>query len=83
MLLEEHKQVLRMRYLLNSRDAAALEQLEHDDSSAYLDALTAEVEAGDSAPLPQPADANPATSPPGQDGPESSSSASNVTNFHG
>jgi hypothetical protein len=83
MLLEEHKQVLRMRYLLNSREAAALEQLEHGDSTAYLDALTAEVKAGDSAPLPQPADTSPATSPPDQDGPESPPSASNVINFHG
>jgi hypothetical protein len=82
MLLEEHKQVLRMRYLLNPRDAAALEQLEHDDSTAYLDALTAEVEAGGSAPLPQPGDAKPDSSPPEQAGPESPPPASNVINFH-
>ena len=53
MLLEEHKQVLRMRYLLSPSDAAALEQLERGDSTAYLDALTAEVEASNFAPLPQ------------------------------
>jgi hypothetical protein len=51
MLLEEHKQVLRMRYLLSPSDTAALEQLERGDSTAYLDALTAEVEAGSPAPL--------------------------------
>ena len=51
MLLEEHKQVLRMRYLLNSSEAAALEQLEQGDSTAYLDALTATLEAGDSSSL--------------------------------
>src|SRR5512136_1051487 len=52
MLLEEHKQVLRMRYLLNPSDAAALEQLEQGDSTAYLDALTAQVEAENTAALP-------------------------------
>ncbi|HSB65781.1 MAG TPA: hypothetical protein VLD65_04335, partial [Anaerolineales bacterium] len=41
MLLEEHKQVLRMRYLLSPRDAATLEQLEQGDSTAYLDSITA------------------------------------------
>ncbi len=54
MLLEEHKQVLRMRYLLNPSDAAALEQLEQGDSTAYLDSLAAEVEGGDPAPLRTP-----------------------------
>jgi hypothetical protein len=53
MLLEEHKQVLRMRYLLSPSDAAALEQLERGDSTAYLDALTAEVEASQAASLPE------------------------------
>jgi hypothetical protein len=52
MLLEEHKQVLRMRYLLSPSDATALEQLEKGDSTAYLDALTAEVEADSAASLP-------------------------------
>src|SRR5512136_2113227 len=52
MLLEEHKQVLRMRYLLNPADAAALEQLEQGDSTAYLDALTAEVKAQSPASIP-------------------------------
>lgn len=53
MLLEEHKQVLRMRYLLSPSDAAALEQLERGESTAYLDALSAEVEAGSTASLPE------------------------------
>ncbi len=68
MLLEEHKQVLRMRYLLSPRDAAALEQLERGDSTAYLDALTAEVEASTLAPLPQAGESEPDASP--QDPPE-------------
>jgi hypothetical protein len=83
MLLEEHKQVLRMRYLLNPSDAAALEQLEHDDSTAYLDALTAEVDAGSSAPLPQPDDAKPIASPHDPAEPEPPNSTTNVINFHG
>src|SRR5512136_1679055 len=45
MLLEEHKQVLRMRYLLNPSDAATLERLEKGDATDYLDELTAAVEA--------------------------------------
>ena len=51
MLLEEHKQVLRMRYLLNPNDAAALERLEKGDSTAYLDSLAAAVEAEEVASL--------------------------------
>ncbi|GEM_PF-532636 len=82
MLLEEHKQVLRMRYLLNSRDAAALEQLEHNDSTAYLDALTAEVEAGSSPPLPQPGEAGTASPSPNRVGPESPTPTSDVIHFH-
>jgi hypothetical protein len=54
MLLEEHKQVLRMRYLLSPSDAAALEQLERGDSTAYLDSITAALDAALSAPLPEP-----------------------------
>jgi hypothetical protein len=57
MLLEEHKQVLRMRYLLSPSDAAALEQLEHGDSTAYLDSITAAMDAAISAPLPEPDEA--------------------------
>ena len=54
MLLEEHKQVLRMRYLLSPSDAATLEQLEHGDSTAYLDSITAAMDAAIAAPLPEP-----------------------------
>jgi len=57
MLLEEHKQVLRMRYLLSPSDAAALEKLEHGDSTAYLDSITAAMDAALSAPLPKPDEA--------------------------
>jgi hypothetical protein len=63
MLLEEHKQVLRMRYLLSPSDAAALEQLERGDSTAYLDALTAEVEASQAASLPEAGEEAPAPAP--------------------
>jgi len=64
MLLEEHKQVLRMRYLLNPSDAAALEQLEQGDSTAYLDSLTAAVEAGNPAAHHVPERAGSPASPP-------------------
>jgi hypothetical protein len=75
-----------MRYLLNSRDAAALEQLEHDDSNAYLDALTAQagqVKAGSSTPLPQPGETKPDDSPPDPAGSGSPSPTSNEDNSHG
>jgi hypothetical protein len=88
MLLEEHKQVLRMRYLLSPSDAAALEQLEQGDSTAYLDALTAEVEASNSAPIVQPGEGGPNASL--QDPPEPSVSVPDppdtgamLINFHG
>ncbi len=68
MLLEEHKQVLRMRYLLSPSDAAALEQLERGDSTAYLDALTAEVETSNFAPLTPLGESVPTAAP--QDPPE-------------
>jgi hypothetical protein len=80
MLLEEHKQVLRMRYLLNPSDAATLEQLERGDSTAYLDALSAAVEAGSAVPLPEPGEEAP-TDPPAD--PEPPASAPNLINFHG
>lgn len=86
MLLEEHKQVLRMRYLLNPSDAAALEQLERGDSTAYLDALSAAMEAGSSIPLPEPGEEEPAA-PPAD--PETLVSGPNpperggLINFHG
>jgi hypothetical protein len=80
MLLEEHKQVLRMRYLLNPSDAAALEQLERGDSTAYLDALSAAAEAGSYAPLPEPGEEAPADPPAGTDQP---AAGQNLINFHG
>lgn len=89
MLLEEHKQVLRMRYLLNPRDAAALEQLEQGDSTAYLDALTAELEQGDQAEIsPQSENGAPETptqpaSPPGQRREEPPASTADMITFHG
>jgi hypothetical protein len=73
MLLEEHKQVLRMRYLLNPSDAAALEQLEQGDSTDYLDSLTAAVEANNPAPLPAPEEV----------GSETQASPPNLIDFHG
>jgi hypothetical protein len=83
MLLEEHKQVLRMRYLLNPNDAAALEQLEQGDSTAYLDSLTVIVEAGNPAPLHEPEGAGSPTSPTDPVGPEPPASAPDLINFHG
>ena len=83
MLLEEHKQVLRMRYLLNPSDAAALEQLERGDSTAYLDSLSAEVEAGSSIPLPEPGDEGAAAPPADPAGTEPPTSLPDVINFHG
>ncbi len=80
MLLEEHKQVLRMRYLLNPSDAAALEQLERGDSTAYLDALSAAVEAGSAVPLPEPGEEGPADPPADHEPP---ASEPNLINFHG
>jgi hypothetical protein len=80
MLLEEHKQVLRMRYLLNPSDAAALEQLERGDSTDYLDALSVMMEAGSSAPLPEPGEEGPATPPTD---PETPTAAPNLINFYG
>jgi len=96
MLLEEHKQVLRMRFLLSPSDAAALARLEQGDSTAYLDALTAELDPGEAASLPQPgagmAPAAPAE-PPSSQGPRDEqppASTSNppdtgtmLINFHG
>ncbi len=78
MLLEEHKQVLRMRFLLNPGDAAALEQLEAGDASAYLDALADASEAEAAAALQPPA----APDPPQVAG-EEPASPPNLLNFHG
>jgi hypothetical protein len=83
MLLEEHKQVLRMRYLLNPSDAAALEQLERGDSTAYLDSLSAAVEAGDSAPLPELSEEGLAAPPADPAGTEPPASLPDLINFHG
>src|SRR5512136_3415419 len=54
MLLEEHKQVLRMRYMLSAKDEAALEQLEQGDSTAYLDSITAILDEAVTPSLPGP-----------------------------
>ncbi len=90
MLLEEHKQVLRMRYLLSSQDAAALEQLEQGDSTAYLDSVTAAMDGAITAPLPEPDEAG--VPEPPQEPAESEPPASPSTppdagamliNFHG
>jgi hypothetical protein len=83
MLLEEHKQVLRMRYLLNPSDAAALEQLEQGDSTAYLDMLSAEVEAGNPASLHAPEEAESLASTPGTVEPEPPASAPYSIDLHG
>jgi hypothetical protein len=86
MLLEEHKQVLRMRYLLNPSDAAALEQLERGDSTAYLDALSAAVETGSLTPLPEPGEEAPVDPPAGTDQPASGlnpTQGGKLINFHG
>jgi hypothetical protein len=93
MLLEEHKQVLRMRYLLSPSDAAALEQLEHGDSTAYLDSITAAMDAALSAPLPEtdeagssgtpqePAEPEPLATTP--DPPDAGDAGAMLINFHG
>jgi len=83
MLLEEHKQVLRMRYLLNPSDAAALNQLEQGDSTAYLDSLAAEGEGDDPAPLPAPEEDASLASPPGWVEPEPPASPPDLLNLHG
>jgi hypothetical protein len=79
MLLEEHKQVLRMRYLLNPSDAAALEQLEQGDSTAYLDTLTAALDSGDSPSLHMPEEAGTVDSQE----PEPTPSIPDLIDFHG
>lgn len=83
MLLEEHKQVLRMRYLMSPGDAAALEQLENGDSTAYLDALVGRAEAENS-PLPESAREMGFTSPASKPfEPEPPPSFPDVITFHG
>ena len=90
MLLEEHKQVLRMRYLLSSQDAAALEQLEQGDSTAYLDSVTAALDGAITAPLPAPDEVGapvppqePAEPEPPASPPASPDAGAMLINFHG
>jgi hypothetical protein len=86
MLLEEHKQVLRMRYLLAPSDAAALEQLERGDSTAYLDSITVAMDAALSAPLPEPeheAPQEPAEPEPPASPPDPPDAGEMLINFHG
>jgi len=90
MLLEEHKQVLRMRYMLSSKDAAALEQLEQGDSTAYLDAVTAALDGAITIPLPGPDGARVPDTPPEPAEPEPPASPPDppevgamLINFHG
>jgi hypothetical protein len=90
MLLEEHKLVLRMRYLLSAKDAAALEQLEQGDSTAYLDSLTAAMDGALTAPLPQPGEAGEPEAPQEPAEPELPASRPNspeaggmLIDFHG
>lgn len=90
MLLEEHKQVLRMCYLLSPSDAAALEQLERGDSTAYLDSVTAAMDAATSAPLPEPEEAGSPEAPqepsepePPASPPDPPDAGAMLINFHG
>jgi len=90
MLLEEHKQVLRMRYLLSSKDAAALEQLEQGDSTTYLDSITAAMDGAMATPLPPPDEAGVPEPPqePAENEPPASphdppEMGSMLINFHG
>jgi len=77
MLLEEHKQVLRMRCLLNPGDAATLQKLEDGDSTAYLDSLSASLEAENPASLSTPEGVKPPASA------SELASPPDVINFHG
>jgi hypothetical protein len=90
MLLEEHKQVLRMRYLLSAKDAAALEQLEQGDSTAYLDSITAAMEGALTVPLSQPEETGatdalqePAEPEPPDSRPNSPEAGGMLIDFHG
>ncbi len=81
MLLEEHKQLLRMRYLLSTKDEATLEQLEQGNSTAYLDSLTASLDDSLTAPLPETTDpAMPPAPPAASDPPDTGAMQAN---FHG
>jgi hypothetical protein len=90
MLLEEHKQVLRMRYLLSPHDAAALEQLEKGDSTAYLDSISAALDAATSVTHPELDEAGSAEVPGEPAEPDSPASSTDppdagatLINFHG
>ncbi len=90
MLLEEHKQVLRMRYMLSAKDEAALEQLEQGESTAYLDQVTASLDEALSAPPPgldEPKDSEPPDASAPQAPPTSSTDPPDagplLINFHG
>jgi hypothetical protein len=90
MLLEEHKQVLRIRYLLSAKDQAALEQLEQGDTTAYLDSLTASLDETLAMPLPPPGEAVSPDASPGADEPDPPASPPSppgegqvLTNFYG
>jgi hypothetical protein len=83
MLLEEHKHVLRMRYLLDPSDAAALERLEEGDSTAYLDAIVGEAEADNPALLPSAEEMGFVEAPRHLIRPEPPPSFPDLINFHG
>lgn len=90
MLLEEHKQVLRMRYLLSAKDEATLEQLEQGDSTAYLDSLTAALDEAITPPLPEPDETTktdwsekPAEPEAPASPPHPSDGGTTLINFHG
>ncbi len=83
MLLEEHKQVLRMRYLLNPSEAAALERLEQGDSTVYLDALIADAEVDNPALLYTADELGLADPPRNLAQPEPPSAFPDLINFHG
>ncbi len=83
MLLEEHKQLLRMRYMLSAKEAGALEQLEQGDSTAYLDSITAALDGTPAAPLPESAEdgsTQTAPEPPASAPPDG---GAQPLNFHG
>ena len=90
MLLEEHKQLLRMRYMLSMKDQAALEQLEQGDSTAYLDSITAALDEAFSAQLPRPEQGGlpeppqePAKPQPPASPPDPPETGPMLINFHG
>jgi hypothetical protein len=90
MLLEEHKQVLRMRFMLSMKDQAALQQLEQGDSTAYLDSITAALDGILLPPLPEPEESGlpelprePAELEPPASPPDPPEAGAMLINFHG